>query len=151
MYLYNISDSSTLVYIQSIAGSALGFPKELSSFEDVFSETEATKLPTFEHGDHAIDVSEDLPFSLLYNLSRTELDTLRKYLDNALERGWIRHSTSPTSAPVIFVPKKDRTLRLYIDYRGLNKVTIKNRHPLPLISETLDRLVGSKYFSKLDL
>jgi len=51
----------------------------------------------------------------------------------------------------LFVPKKDGTLRLYVNYRGLNKVTIKNRHPLPLISETLDRLTGSKYFSKLDL
>ena len=75
------------MYIQSIASSALEFPKELSGFEDVFSETEAAKLPTFEHGDHAIDISEDLPFGPLYNLSRTELDTLRKYLDDALERG----------------------------------------------------------------
>ena len=49
------------------------------------------------------------------------------------------------------MPKKDGSLRLYVDYRGLNAVTIKNRHPLPLISKTLDRLVGVKVFSKLDI
>ena len=52
---------------------------------------------------------------------------------------------------MLFVPKKDGSLRLCVDYRGLNAVTIKNRHPLPLISKTLDRLVGAKVFSKLDI
>ena len=54
-------------------------------------------------------------------------------------------------APILFVPKKDGGLRLCVDYRGLNSVTVKNRHPLPLITETLDRLCGSKVFTKLDL
>ena len=58
---------------------------------------------------------------------------------------------SPAGAPILFVPKKDRGLCLCVDYKRLNKVTVKNRHPLPLISETLDRLIGAKVFTKLDL
>jgi hypothetical protein len=91
------------------------------------------------------------PFGPLYNLSVKELKVLRTYLDAALAKEWIRRSISPTGAPVLFTPKKDGTLRLYIDYRGLNKITIKDRCPLPLISKTLDRLVGAAYYTKLDL
>ena len=94
---------------------------------------------------------KDPPYGPLYNLSNTELKVLREYLDDALAKGWIRHSVSPAGAPILFVPKKDGGLRLCVDYQGLNQVTIKNRHPLPLISETLDRLSGAKVFSKLDL
>jgi hypothetical protein len=65
--------------------------------------------------------------------------------------GWIRDSTSPTGAPILFVPKKDRTLRLCVDYQGLNRVTRKNRLTLPLISETLDRLGSAIVFTKLDI
>ena len=76
---------------------------------------------------------------------------LRDYLEQALSKGWIRHSTSPAGAPILFVPKKDGSLRLCVDYRALNNITIKNRHPLPLIDETLTRLTRAKYFTKLDL
>ena len=58
---------------------------------------------------------------------------------------------APTGVPILFVPKKDRTLYLYVDYRTLNLVTIKDRYPLPLISETLDRLTGVRYYTTLDL
>lgn len=63
----------------------------------------------------------------------------------------IRPSKSPTGALILFVPKKDGGLRLYVDYRGLNRVSVKNRYPLPLISEILDRLSGVQYFSKVDV
>ena len=126
-------------------------PKELDGFQDVFSVEEAGKLPSHHGGDHAIETTDDPPYGPLYNLSNTELTALREYLDAAIAKGWIRHSTSPAGAPILFVPKKDGGLRLCVDYRGLNKVTIKNRHPLPLISETLDRLYGAKRFTKLDL
>jgi hypothetical protein len=76
---------------------------------------------------------------------------LREYLDAALKKGWIRASKSPSAVPILFVLKKDGSDRLCVDYRGLNKVTIKNRYPLPLISELLDRLGHAKVFSKLDL
>ena len=128
-------------------------PSHLSDFADVFSAEAAGRLP--EHGrlDHAIDIvpGKEVPYGPLYNLSPPELEVLRKYIDDATEKGWIRRSTSPAGAPVLFVPKKDGGLRLCVDYRGLNNVTIKNRHPLPLISETLDRLGGSVIFTKLDL
>ena len=126
-------------------------PKELEEYADVFSIEEAGKLPSHEGRDHAIETTAEPPFGPLYNLSNTELAALRNYLDDALAKGWIQHSTSPAGAPILFVPKKDGGLRLCVDYRGLNKVTVKNRHPLPLISETLDRLNGAKQFTKLDL
>ena len=129
-------------------------PTYLTAYQDVFDNKAAGMVP--EHGrlnDHAIDVVEDKepPYGPLYNLSQTELQVLREYLEDATEKGWIRRSTSPAGAPVLFVPKKDGGLRLCVDYRGLNNVTIKNRHPLPLISETLDRLGGANIFTKLDL
>jgi hypothetical protein len=72
-------------------------------------------------------------------------------LDTALKKGWIRVSKSLSAAPILFIPKKDSGDRLCVDYRGLNKVTIKNRYPLPLIGELLDRLGHAKVFSKLNL
>jgi hypothetical protein len=68
-----------------------------------------------------------------------------------MERGWIKKSTFPAGAPILFVKKPDRSLRLCVDYRALNKLIIKNRHPLPLIDETIDRLAGTKMYIKLDL
>src|SRR3954467_7679606 len=68
-----------------------------------------------------------------------------------IKKGFIQPSTSPFGAPVLFVHKKEGTLRLCVDYRALNKVTIKNRYPLPRIEELMDRLTGAKYFSKIDL
>jgi hypothetical protein len=72
-------------------------------------------------------------------------------LDKYLQRGWIRESKSPAGAPILFAKKKDGTLRLCVDYRGLNAVTIKNRYPLPLIQESLDRLATAVIFSKIDI
>jgi hypothetical protein len=76
---------------------------------------------------------------------------LRAYLNDALTKGLIRHSTSPAGAPILFVLKKDGTLRLCVDYRALNSVTIKDRYALPLVNETLDRIRGARYFTTLDL
>ena len=127
-------------------------PSELRGYDDVFSNEAARVLPEQKQGDHAIELDDrEPPYGPLYNLSRVELEELRRYLDDALAKGWIRHSTSPAGAPILFVPKKDGGLRLCVDYRGLNAVTVKNRHPLPLISETLDRLSGARRYTKLDL
>jgi hypothetical protein len=90
---------------------------------------------------HEIEIREAEPLHRpIYTLSTVELKALREYLDSSLKKGWIRHSISPAGAPILFVPKKDSGLRLCIDYRGLNKITVKNRHPLPLIGEMLDWL-----------
>jgi len=126
-------------------------PEELREFEDVFQEDRADELPPHRETDHAIEITGTPPYGPLYNLSARELEELRRYLDDALAKEWIQHSTSPAGAPILFVPKKDKALRLCVDYRGLNKVTIKNRYPLPLISEILDRVSGAKWFTSLDI
>jgi hypothetical protein len=127
-------------------------PDELKEFEDVFSLEAAGELPTHNKYEHAIELEGgEPPYGPLYNLSEKELEVLRKYLEDSLSKGWIRRSISPAGAPILFVPKKDGGLRLCVDYRGLNKVTRKNRHPLPLISETLDRLGKAVIYTKLDL
>jgi hypothetical protein len=91
------------------------------------------------------------PHSRIYPLSGAQLQELRAQLQELLERGFIRPSTSPFGAPILFVPKKDGDWRLCIDYRALNKVTVRNEHPLPRIDEMFEQLHGSCIFSKLDL
>ena len=122
-------------------------------YADIFSEEKIHALP--EHGkyDHKIELQPGTtpPFGPIYPLSESELRVLRKYLDEMLADGKIVRSTSPAAAPILFVPKPDGTLRLCIDYRGLNKITIKNRYPLPLMNELRDRLGKAKFFTKLDL
>jgi hypothetical protein len=68
-----------------------------------------------------------------------------------LNKGFIQHSSSPWGCTTIFVKKKDKTLRLYVDYRPFNEVTIKNKYPLPRIDLLFDQLAGAKVFSKIDL
>ncbi|KAJ0814449.1 putative nucleotidyltransferase, Ribonuclease H [Helianthus annuus] len=86
-----------------------------------------------------------------YRLAPSELEELSKQLQELLEKGFIRPSSSPWGAPVLFVKKKDGTFRMCIDYRELNKVTVKNRYPLPRIDDLFDQLQGSCYYSKIDL
>ena len=90
------------------------------------------------------------PWGPIYPLGEKELTTLRAYIHDGLENSRIRRSVSPARAPILFVAKKDGSLRLCVDYRGLNTVIVRNRHPLPLISELLDRIGGAKCFSKID-
>jgi RNase H-like domain found in reverse transcriptase/Reverse transcriptase (RNA-dependent DNA polymerase)/Integrase zinc binding domain/Chromo (CHRromatin Organisation MOdifier) domain len=128
-------------------------PPEYADYADVFSEEDAAMFPKSTRVRHAIPIPEgaEVPYGPIYPLSQGELEVLRKYIDNYLARGWIRPSESPAGAPILFTDKKDGGLRLCVDYRGLNKLTIKNRHPLPLINETLDRLSGAAIYTKLDL
>ncbi|GBG65832.1 hypothetical protein CBR_g53804 [Chara braunii] len=92
-----------------------------------------------------------MPRGRIYRLSPAELDELRRQLKELTEKGWIRPSTSPYGAPVLFVPKKGGPLRMCIDYRGLNAITVKNVEPLPRIADLLDRVQGCRYFTKIDL
>src|SRR5215467_7729817 len=84
-------------------------------------------------------------------MAPVELEELKKQLQDLLEKGFIRPSHSPWGAPVLFVKKKDGSMRLCIDYRELNKMTIKNRYPLPRIDDLFDQLKGASVFSKIDL
>ena len=121
-------------------------------YKHVFSEEEARKLPPHGPHNHSIETEgREPPYGPLYNFSADELKVLREYIEEQLAKGFIQPSSSPAGALVLFVPKKDRGLQLYVDYRDLNNLTKMNRYPLPLISEALDRLVGAKVYIKLDI
>jgi len=76
---------------------------------------------------------------------------VRTYITENLRKGFIRHSQFPCGGPIIFAKKADGMLWLCVDYRSLNKITIKNRYPLPLIGELLERISKAKYFTKFDV
>jgi hypothetical protein len=128
-------------------------PEEYWPWASVFSEEEIRKLPEHTKYDHEINLmpGTTAPFGPIYPLSEKELLALREYLKPNLEAGKVRRSSSSAGAPIIFVPKKDGSLRLCVDYRGLNKVTIKDRTPLPLMTELRERLAKAKWFTLLDL
>lgn len=128
-------------------------PEEYQDFAALFKDKELGTLPPRRSFDHAIPIEPGakVPFGPLYTLSQKELEALKEYIAENLAKGFIRKSQSPAGAPVLFTPKKDNKLRLCVDYRGLNKITIKNRCPLPLITETLDQLREASTFTKLDL
>ena len=84
------------------------------------------------------------------NLLQKELQILQEYLESALKKGQIRPSKSPTRAPILFILKAEGIIQLYINYRRLNKITIKNQYPLPLVSKLFNRLSHIKIFIKLD-
>nr|GFC75592.1 putative nucleotidyltransferase, ribonuclease H [Tanacetum cinerariifolium] len=86
-----------------------------------------------------------------YRMASIELKELKDQFQELLERGFIRPSVSPWGAPVLFVKKKDGSMRLCIDYHELNKITIRNRYPLPRIDDLFDQLQGAMHFSKIDL
>ncbi|KAJ9522820.1 hypothetical protein QJQ45_023603 [Haematococcus lacustris] len=134
------------------------FPKELPAVQD---------MPR-RSVDHTIHPTGPAPSPRpIYRMSQPELDQLKKQLDDLLHsynlgrtqglicrsvaKGFIRPSTSPFAAPVLFVRKKDGSLRLCVDFRALNQQTLKNRYPLPRIDDLLDQLSGAQVFSKIDL
>ena len=106
-----------------------------------------------EDHDHAIDLVEDKqqPYGPIYSLSKNELFILRAYIDKNLANRFIRLSKSPAWAPILFLPKPNRGLRLCVDYRGFNNLTIKNWYYLSLVGKSFDRLSRAKQFTKLDL
>ena len=125
----------------------------LSQFNDVFPPDLPNRLPPERDFDFKIDLYPDSspPSRATYRMSPSELDELKKQLDDLIAHGFIRPSKSPYGAPVLFVKKKDGTVRMCVDYRALNQITIKNKYPLPRQDELFDRLHGAKWFSKIDL
>ena len=110
-------------------------------------------MPPHREIEFAIDVVPgSTPASItLYRMAPVELKELKLQLQELLEKGFIRRSISPWGAPVLFVKKKDGTLRLCVDYRQLNKMTVKNKYPLPKIYDLFDQLKGESVFLKIDL
>ena len=128
-------------------------PSKYGDFVDVFEKKNADHLSEHHPYDYPIDLHERTSplFGPIYGLSEPELEALRTYLDENLEKGFIQPSKSPIGAPNLFVKKKDGSLRLCVDYHGLNKNIVHNQYPLPLILELLDRLRCPQFFSKIDL
>jgi len=122
-------------------------------FSQVFSEEGFTKLPNRKPWDHAIELvpGAQLKGCKVYPLSVTEQSELDCFLTENFEMGWIQPSKSPMAFPVFFIKKKDGSLRLVQEYWMLNEMTVKNKYPLPLISELVNQLQGAKYFTKLDI
>jgi transposase InsO family protein len=127
-------------------------PKEYRMYDKLFQEELDTKIPEHSRWDHEINLIDDnVPFRKIYPLNEKESAELLVYLQEGLRKGHIRESSSPAGAPMMFVPKKNGKLRPVIDYRDLNARTIKDRTPLPLITELKDRLQGKQIFTALDL
>ena len=124
----------------------------VNKYIDVFPE-ELPGLPPDREIEFTIDlVPGTAPISKApYRMAPTEMKELATQLQELLEKGVIRPSVSPWGAPVLFVKKKDGSMRLCIDYRELNKMTIKNKYPLPRIDDLFDQLKGAAHFSKIDL
>jgi hypothetical protein len=124
----------------------------LQDFEIIFQEDLPVGIPT-RSIQHTIELIPGAkPFARnQYRLSPVELEEVRKQVEYLLSKGLIAPSSSPWSAPVLFTPKPDGTLRFCIDYRGLNKQTIRDRYPLPRTDELLDKVSKAKFFTKLDL
>ncbi|KAJ0565465.1 putative nucleotidyltransferase, Ribonuclease H [Helianthus annuus] len=124
----------------------------ISEYPEVFPE-ELPGLPPDRKVEFRIDIIPGAaPVARApYRLAPTEMKELRTQLDELLAKGFIKPNSSPWGAPLLFVKKKDGSMRLCIDYRELNKVTIKNRYPLPRIDDLFDQLQRASYFSKIDL
>ncbi|KAK9065033.1 hypothetical protein SSX86_016416 [Deinandra increscens subsp. villosa] len=144
-YLAVIRDSSK-------EGHNLDEQPVVKEFPDVFPE-ELPGLPPEREVEFTIELLPGAePISKApYRMAPLELQELKEQLQELLDRGFIRPSVSPWGAPVLFVKKKDGSMRLCIDYRELNRVTIRNKYPLPRIDDLFDQLQGAKYFSKIDL
>ncbi|PIL28411.1 hypothetical protein GSI_08445 [Ganoderma sinense ZZ0214-1] len=129
-------------------------PDKYARFARVFSPVEVEQLPPHRPGFDATIELEDgktPPYGPLYHLSEDEHAHVLDYVETNLKKGFIRRSTSSAAAPILFVRKKTGDLRLCVDYRGLNAITRKNRYPLPLIGDLLDRVQGCRVFTTLDL
>jgi len=126
---------------------------EYQDYADIFSQESINTLPEHSKYDHHIDLipNAKLPDGPIYPLSKNELDALWDYIKAMEDYVKIRRSFSPIGAPILFVLKPNSTLRLCVDYRGLNKITIKNKYPLPLMSELRTRLSKATIVTKLDL
>ena len=128
-------------------------PEEYCDFADIFSKAKASVLAPHREYNLKIELDEgaNLPPGRLYSLSPVELNTLQAFINENLCFGFIRPTSSSHAAPVLFVKKKDGSLQLCIDYQGLNKISKKDRYPLPLISNLLDSLSQVKVYTKIDL
>lgn len=134
-----------------IVNNKLIYKKFVSEYDVLFQEPKG-RLPKKEIV-HDINLQQDAPLHNIgmYRLSVLENAEIKKQVQELFEKGFIRPSTSPCGSPIVLVKNKDGSWRMCIDYQALNKITVKNRYPLPCIDDLLDQLIEAVYFSKLDL
>ena len=137
-----------IVQARSAAGTVKLSP-EYNEYSDVFSDSGAAELPKHWSADHAIDLidGKQSSYDLIYNLNEVKLETLRGYIESNLANDFIRPSTSPARSSILFVRKSGESLRLCVDYRGLNMIAIKNRYSLSLVEGFIDRLIMIKRYT----
>jgi len=128
-------------------------PKLYWQYKELFEEKKAKLLAPRRTLDHAITLKEgpEPPWGPIYPMSAHQLNQLDKYLKRIMAEGKMADCESPYGVPILFVPKPDGSLRLCVDYRNLNKLTILNKYPLPLMDELRDCVAGAKVLMKLDL
>ncbi|MCO5552192.1 hypothetical protein L7F22_005704 [Adiantum nelumboides] len=132
----------------------LELSKFLNQFQDVFIDDIPGELPPKRgDDDHAIELipGSSPPNKPPYRVSQAQQEEIMGQVNELVEKGMVRPSSSPFCSPVLLVYKKDGTYRMCVDYRALNKITIKNRFPVPRIEDLFDKLQGSTYFSRIDL
>ncbi|WVZ81101.1 hypothetical protein U9M48_028517 [Paspalum notatum var. saurae] len=138
--------------VNAIDATALENIRVVSEFPDVFLDS-LPGMPPERDIEFCIElVPGTAPiYRKAYRIAGVELLEVKKQIDELLEKGFIRKSTSPWASPVLLTEKKDGTLRMCVDYRGINAVTVKNKYPLPRIEDLFDQLKGASVFSKIDL
>ena len=146
--------SSCQAQVAALTSKETRIPAEYSDFSNVFSLDSVAELPEYTGiNNHPINLLDNKqpPYSPIYSLGPVELETLKTYIKANQVSGFIRPSKFPTGTPILFVRKKDCSLYLYVNYRELNNLMVKNRYPLPLIGESLDHLGCAEHFTQLDL
>jgi hypothetical protein len=144
--------ASNIMVLNQLNAASTRDIRTISEFLDVFPE-ELPGMPREREIEFVIElVPGTTPiFKRPYRMTANQLAELKEQLQELLDKGYIQPSASPWGAPVIFIPKKDGTQRMYVDYRSINEVTIKNKYPLPGIDDLVDQLKGACIFSKIDL
>ena len=148
-------NARTIGHVSAVSDDPLSsVPMKFRQYLGIMGKEAVDALPEHRPYDCKIDLKEGTtaPWGPIYPLSEEELQTLREWLKEMEKTGKIKRSTSPAGSPILFVPKPNgQGLRLCVDYRGLNAVTIPNRYPLPLMQELQDRVRGTQWFTKMDL
>ena len=160
VFAASMADIAKALAVKKYTDPRTKLPAVYFPWLDAFDRKKADTLPPLRGPgiDHAIELEKDtngkepvVPWGPLYSLSREELLVLRKTLTDYLDKGFIRVSNSPAAAPILFAKKPGGGLRFCVDYRALNRITKKDRYPLPLIRETLNNISQAKWFTKLDV
>ena len=149
----DINEQCSLSIKQMLSKTQSEILSQYDNLQNIFKQTKRTQLSNYKLYNHIIDLEKGkaLSFDVLYSILSTELKILCEYVNKNLETELIKHSSSAAVLFMMFISKKNRTLKLIIDYRELNKITVKNQYLLSLITEMLNRLSNIKIFSKLNI